>query len=342
MKTALIIGGTGTISLSLTRLMAAQGGWKTTLLNRGNRSDLIPARIETLQGDIRDVDAIRSIIEPRHFDVVANFLCYTAEDAEMCVDLFRGHTEQYIHISTCAGYTKPLSRLPLTEDAPYENTAWDYAIQKREAEAVFRNAKGFPLTTVRPSHTYDDRNIPLGVRGKNAWSSITRIEQGKPVIIHGDGTSLWTITHAEDFAVGFLGLMGNREAIGQTVNLVSDESLPWEVIYRRVGEALGKPVRALFLPSDEIARSNPTFVGGLLGDKSHSLIFDTSRLRRLVPSFRTRKRFDNNTLQKILATMRADPALQIADPEFDAWCDELCAANSERIVELDNRYRKTV
>ncbi len=342
MKTALIIGGTGTISLSLTRLLATQGGWKTTLLNRGNRSDLIPPGIETLQGDIKDADGIRSILASRHFDVVANFLCYTRDEAEACVDLFRGHAGQYIHISTCAGYTKPLTRLPITEDAPYNNTAWDYAVKKVEAEAVFRQARDFPLTVVRPSHTYDDRNLPLGVRGKNAWSTITRIEQDKPVVIHGDGTSLWTITHAEDFAVGFLGLMGNREALGQTVNLVSDETLPWEVIYRRVGTALGKPVRALFMPSDEIAASNPSFVGGMLGDKSHSLVFDTSRLRRLVPAFRTRKRFDDNTIQKILTTMRADPALQIADPEFDAWSDELCAVNPGRIVELDNRYRKTV
>lgn len=339
MKKALIIGGTGTISLSLTRLLATQPDWKIYLLNRGNHPELIPQGVESLMGDIADARAVHELIAPHQFDTVANFLCYTAEDANKNVELFLGKTLQYIHISSCAAYRKPIERYPITEDAPIGNTAWDYGLAKGECEHAFRQHPDFPLTIVRPSHTYDNRNLPLAVRGKNAWSTITRIEQGKPVILHGDGTSLWTLTHSEDFAVGFLGLMDNPAALGQAVNLVSDESLSWEMIYRRIGAAIGVPVRALFLTSEEIARRNPAYRGGLMGDKAHSLIFDNSRLCALAPAFQTTKRFDEATIRAVLDTMRADPALQKADPEFDAWCDATCAECADKIVELGNRYR---
>lgn len=339
MKKALIIGGTGTISLSLTRLLAAQPEWKTYLLNRGSHPELIPQGVESLIGDIADAHVVRELIAPHQFDTVANFLCYTPDDANKCVELFLGKTLQYIHISSCAAYRKPIERYPITEDAPIGNTAWDYGLLKGECEHAFRQHPDFPLTIVRPSHTYDNRNLPLAVRGKNAWSTITRIEQGKPVIIHGDGTSLWTLTHSEDFAVGFLSLMDNTAALGQAVNLVSDETLSWEVIYQRIAAAIGKPIRALFLTSEEIALSRPSLRGGLMGDKAHSLIFDNSRLRALAPAFQTTRRFDAATVGAVLDTMRASPALQLADPEFDAWCDATCAEYAGRIVEIDNRYR---
>ena len=339
MKKVLIIGGTGTISLSLTRLLATRPDWKTYLLNRGTQPELVPAEVETLKGDITDTAAVRDLIAPHQFDAVANFRCYTPKDAEESVDLFLGKTLQYLHISSCSAYRKPIERYPITEDAPIGNPAWDYALAKCECEQAFRRHPDFPLTVVRPSHTYDNRNLPLALRGKNSWSTITRIEQGKPVIIHGDGAGLWTLTHAEDFAVGFLGLMENPAALGETVNLVSDETLTWEVIYRRIASALGRPLRALFLTSEEIARVRPSARGGLLGDKTHSLLFDNSRLRLLAPAFQTRKRFDESTIQTILTTMRATPALQIPDPEFDAWCDATCAEHADRIVEVDNRYR---
>jgi nucleoside-diphosphate-sugar epimerase len=333
MKKALIIGGTGTISLSLTRLLATRPDWKTYLLNRGTHPELIPAGVETLKGDIADTAALRELIAPHQFDAVANFLCYNPDDAEKNVDIFLGKTLQYLHISSCAVYRKPIERYPITEDAPTGNAAWDYALAKSECEETFRRHPDFPLTMVRPSHTYDNRNLPLAIRGQNAWSTITRIEQGKPVIIHGDGASVWTLTHAEDFAVGFLGLMENPAALGQTVNLVSDEALTWEIIYRRIASTLGRPLRALFLTSEEVSRARPSLRGNLLGDKSHSLIFDNSRLRRLAPDFQTRKRFDEGTIRTVLDTMRADPALQIADSEFDAWCDETCARHADRIFE---------
>lgn len=326
---ALFIGGTGTISMAITRLVAANPAWELFLLNRGNRNAALPPGVKTITADINDVGAVKKALAGQSFDVVANFIGYTPYDARRDIELFIGKTRQYIFVSTCAAYHKPVVDLPITESTPQKNPFWTYASDKIASEQVlwdaFRNMD-FPLTVVRPSHTYDNRRLPIGVGGSGlAWQVLQRMRRGKPVVVHGDGTTMWTVTHADDFAVGFAGLMANPHALGHAVNVVSDDVYTWNAIYGIYADILGVKLNTVHIPSEYIARARPDFAGTIHGDKAHCLVFDNSKLRRFSPAFQTRNRLPQ-AARVIIAGMDAKPELQKEDADFDRWCDDICKA----------------
>lgn len=323
-----MIGGTGTISMSITRLLASGTEWKVTLLNRGNRTEELPKGVESLIGDINDTDHIKKILENRHFDVVANFFAFTTEEVRRDVQLFSGKTGQYIFVSSASAYQKPVQHFPITESTPLKNPFWEYSRKKIACEDLLMHEyreHNFPLTIVRPSQTYDNRTVPIPMRTvKSGWQTISRIRDGKPVIIHGDGNVLWTVTHSDDFAQGFAGLLANPNAIGQAVNIVSDDVLTWNQIFNIMADALGVPLNPVYMTSEAIVQSNPLFEGTLLGEKAHCVFFDTTKLKRLVPWYCPRIRFAD-VAKNIIDGILTNPKLQVPDPEFDKWCDAVLA-----------------
>lgn len=329
---ALFIGGTGTISMAISRQLLNHG-WELFLLNRGNRQiDLPEGKYIPLKADINDEQRVAKLIEGMHFDVVADFIAYVPEQLERDVRLFAGRTDQFIFISSASVYQTPLSDYKITEGTPLSNPRWKYSRNKIACENYLINEyreKGFPVTIVRPSHTYDERSIPTGVHGHNgSWQIAKRMLEGKPVIIHGDGTALWTMTHNSDFAKGFIGLMGNPHAIGESVQITSDESLTWNQIYQAIARSLGVELQAVHVASETLAAcSDYDLEGSLLGDKANTVVFDNTKLKRLVPGFQSLVRFDQgirNTIENILKT----PELQKEDPEFDLWCDSIIEAQN--------------
>ncbi|MBB3111091.1 nucleoside-diphosphate-sugar epimerase [Paenibacillus phyllosphaerae] len=323
---ALFIGGTGTISAAITRQLA-EAGHELYLLNRGNKNAGLPANVKIIQADINDEAQVASLIEGHNFDVVADFIAFEPAQLERDYRLFQGRTKQFMFISSASAYQTPLSDYRITEGTPLSNPYWGYSRNKIACEEyLIRQYRdnGFPITIVRPSHTYDERSIPLGVHGnKGTWQVARRMLANKPVIIHGDGTSLWTMTHNRDFAKGFIGLMGNIHAIGESVHITSDESVTWNQIYEIIADALGVKLQAVYVASEFLAAcSTQDYRGGLLGDKANSVVFDNSKLKRLVPEFVATTRLDQGikeTIQHILA----HPELQTEDPEFDQWCDKV-------------------
>jgi nucleoside-diphosphate-sugar epimerase len=334
---ALFIGGTGTISTAISSSLVRQG-WELYLLNRGNNTDRVPEGAKVIKADINDEAKAAALIKDLDFDVVADFIAFVPSQVERDIRLFSGKTRQYIFISSASAYQKPLSDYRITESTPLSNPYWEYSRNKIACEELLISEyrkNGFPITIVRPSHTYDDRSIPLGVHGdKGSWQVARRMLENKPVIIHGDGTSLWTLTHNSDFAKGFIGLMGNIHAVGEAVNITSDESLTWNQIYEIIAAALGVKLNAVHLPSDYLAAcSNYDFTGSLIGDKANTVVFDNSKLKRLVPGFNATVRFDQG-IKIILDKVLSNPELQKADPEFDSWCDRVIENYRGSIVPL--------
>jgi nucleoside-diphosphate-sugar epimerase len=326
---ALFIGGTGTISSSITRQLAEQGH-ELYLLNRGNRGSELPDGVRGLQADIHDEEAVAKLIEDLSFDVVADFIAFVPSHLERDYRLFKDKTKQFIFISSASAYQKPLSDYRITESTPLSNPYWEYSRNKIACEEYLMKQyreQGFPITIVRPSHTYSERSIPLGVHGRQgSWQVAKRMLENKPVIIHGDGTSLWTMTHSDDFAKGFIGLMGNLHAIGEAVGITSDESLTWNQIYECIAASLGVKLNAVHVPSSFLAAcSDLDFTGGLIGDKANSVVFDNSKLKRLVPGFVATTRFDQG-IQSTIDHILAHPELQLEDAEFDDWCDRVVQA----------------
>ena len=320
----LLIGGTGTISLSISRRLL-QLGWELTLLNRGSGKNQVP-EAELIQADMADEQAVREKLAGQRFDVVAQFIAYTPEQVERDIRLFEGMCSQYIFISTASAYHKPPLSFPVTESTPLHNPYWQYSRDKAACEEVLMQAyrqRGFPATIVRPSHTYGDRGLPLALRGhKGVWQIIDRMLKQKPVVIPGDGTNLWTVTWSKDFAVGFVGLMGNIHAIGEAVHITSDEALPWNQIYRTVADILGRPFLPCYVPSTLLGLvKDSDWEGGLLGDKANCAVFDNTKIKRLVPEFRCTTRFDQGA-RISLHNFLTDPTLQVPDPAFDAFCDK--------------------
>ncbi len=335
----LLIGGTGTISMAITRLLAAQGH-ELYLLNRGSRSSELPEGVKTFKADISDETETDRILADMTFDCVGEFIGFVPSQVERDFRLFRNRTKQYIYISSASAYLKPPKGYVITEDTPLENPYWEYSRNKKACEEyLFERYRkdGFPVTVVRPSHTYDERSVPLGVHGNGgSWQVVKRIMDGKPVIIHGDGSSLWTITHNSDFAKGYVGLIGNRKAIGEAFHITSDESVPWNDIYRAIADALGVELRPYYVSSRMLAdMSDYDYEGGLIGDKSNSVVFDNSKLRSLVPDFKC----EVSAREGITMTVRnilAHPELQNSDPEFDQWCDRVIAALDKAKEEVLN------
>lgn len=327
---ALFIGGTGTISMAITRLLADSPDWELTLLNRGTRTLELPRGVRTVTADISDEAAAAKALEGMTFDCVCDFIAFDPAQLERDYRLFAGRTKQFMFISSASAYQKPLSDYRITESTPLANPHWEYSRKKIACEEFLMRMyreNGFPVTIVRPSHTYDERNLPLGVKGKNgAWQVVKRMLEGKPVLIHGDGASLWTITHNTDFAKGFAGLMGNVHAIGESYHITSDESVTWNQIYAIIADELGVALNACHVPSDFLAAvSDYDFEGSLLGDKACTVVFDNSKIKRAVPGFVCTVRADQG-LRRTIRHLLSSPDLQREDPEFDAFCDRVIAA----------------
>ena len=338
-KKALFIGGTGTISTGITRQLAANPEWELTLLNRGSRSEAVPAGVKVIQADINDEADVASKLAGTQWDCVCDFIGFLPAQVERDWRLFRDKTKQYMYISSASAYQKPSISPFITEGTPLVNPYWQYSRDKIACEHFLMEkfrTEGYPVTIIRPSHTYDERKVPLGIHGrKSSWPVLRRILNGKPVILHGDGTSQWTLTHNSDFAKGFIGLMGNPHALGDVFQITSDETLTWRQIYEIISDVLGVPYKPCFVPSDLLVAVDPGFdlEGELLGDKTWNVLFDNSKLKRAVPDFRCTTRFDQgirNTIENILA----HPELQIEEPEFDAWCDRVVAAMEQAKASL--------
>ena len=334
MKRALFIGGTGTISTAIVRRLAAQREWEVWVLNRGNRGHVLPEGVKQIIADIDDEAAVLKAIDGMMFDTVCEFIGFRVEQVERDYRLFRGRTRQYIYTSSASAYHKPAASYVITEGTTLANPHWQYSRDKIACEEFLMRKyreEGFPVTIVRPSHTYDERSVPIGVQGKNGcWQVIRRIMDGKPVIIQGDGSSLWTLTFNSDFAVGYTGLMGNRHAIGEAFHITGDEVLTWNQIYATIADILGVTLRPYHVASDYLSAVGDKygfdFEGSLTGDKSVCVVFDNAKLKRAVPDMATTVRFDQGA-RIALDYMLAHPEeCQIEDPEFDAWCDRVIDA----------------
>lgn len=328
MKKALFIGGTGTISTAITQRIASMPEWELYLINRGNRSRVIPPNVKLILADINDEEDVRLKLEGLQFDCVCDFIGFVPSQVERDYRLFKDITKQYMYISSASAYEKPVSNYIITEETPLVNPYWQYSRDKIACEAFlmekYRN-EGFPVTIIRPTYTYDERSVPLSVMGNSgSWQVLDRMLQGKQVIIHGDGTSLWTMTHNSDFAKGFTGLMANEKAIGQAIQITSDETLTWTQIYQCVADALGVELRPYYISSYFLADIAPEydFEGGLLGDKACSVVFDNSKLKSLVPDFKPEVPFAQG-IKRTVDYIHEHPQLKRPDPQFDAWCDNI-------------------
>ena len=330
----LFIGGTGVISSACSRL-AVSRGIDLYLLNRGQTVRPIPEGAHILQGDIRDRASVDHALGDATFDVVVNWINFVPEHVEADIELFRDRTGQYVFISTASAYQKPLSNLPITESTPLVNPFWAYSRAKIACEErlmrAYRENK-FPITIVRPSHTYDRTKVPL----IGHYTDIDRMRRGKKVIVHGDGTSLWVLTHHEDFAKGFVGLLGNPHALGHAFHITSDELLTWNQIYTTLAHAAGVEPQIVHIPSDLIAAFEPEVGAGLLGDKAHSVIFDNSKIKRLVPDFEATIPFARGA-EEIVAWFDGDPARRVVDEEVDHLIDRIIA--SYEAVSADGGFK---
>jgi nucleoside-diphosphate-sugar epimerase len=319
----LFIGGTGIISSACVELAIARG-IDMVLLNRGRGTRPIPANVPVMQGDIRDKNATAQLLKDMTFDVVVNFVAFTPEHIETDLELFRGRTKQYIFISSASIYQKPPVNCPATESTPLHNPYWPYSQAKIACEERLMRAyreDGFPITIVRPSHTYDATSIPLD--GK--YTVLDRMRAGKKVIVHGDGTSLWTLTHHRDLAKGFVGLLGNPHALGEAIHITSDEVLTWNQIVSILANAMGVEAHIVHIPSEVIAAYDPAWGAGLLGDKAHSMVFDNTKIKRLVPDYVASIPFHQGAAE-IIAWYASHPAAQQVDEKRNQLIDTMIAA----------------
>jgi nucleoside-diphosphate-sugar epimerase len=331
---ALFIGGTGTISSAISSL-ALERGWELHLLNRGNRQ--LPEGARQIQADIRDEADVREKLAGMRFDVVADFIAFTPDQVERDFRLFSGLAGQYIFISSASAYQKPPASPFITESTPVHNPFWQYSRDKIACEDLLTNLyrkEGFPITIVRPSHTYGERSVPVALHGgKGSYQVLDRMKKGKKVIVPGDGTSLWTLTSSADFARAFLGLMGNVHAVGETYHITSDESLTWNQAHEIVAAALGVEAKLVHIPSDVLSALNPEWLGGLTGDKANSVIFLNDKIKRAVPGFAATTRFDQG-VRETVRYVESHPECQTLDPEFDAWCDRIIEAWERAVATL--------
>ena len=338
---ALFIGGTGQISMAIVKRLAEETDWEVWLLNRGSRNEELPEGVHSIVADIHDEGDVAEKISGMTFDTVCEFIGFKVEDVERDYRLFKGKTRQYIFTSSASAYHKPAASYVITEGTALANPYWQYSRDKIACEDFLMKKyreEGFPVTIVRPSHTYDERHIPLGVHGKKGfWQVIKRMMDGKPVIIQGDGTSLWTVTFNKDFAIGYTGLMGNRHAIGEAFQITGDETLSWNQIYATIADALGVELKAYHVSSEFLSAAGDPygfdFEGSLIGDKAVSVVFDNSKLKRAVPDMKTTVRYDQG-VRIALKYVMEHPECQVEDPEFDEWCDRVISVLDKAKAEL--------
>lgn len=318
----LFLGGTGVIS-SASSALAVERGIDLTLFTRGASGRPVPEGARVRHVDVRDPAALREAVAGQEFDAVVDWLAFTPDHVAADLEVFEGVTGQLVFISSASAYQTPPNRLPVTESTPLRNPWWQYSRDKIACEDVLMAAyrdRGAPVTIIRPSHTYDASLVPLD----GGWTAVERMRQGRPVVVHGDGTSLWTLTHHTDFARGLVPLLGDPRALGEAFGITGDDVLTWDQIARALAAAAGTEARIVHVPSDVINAEDPRWGAGLLGDKAHSMVFDTTKLRRLVPEFTTTVRFEAGA-REIVAWHDADPARKRVDPELDALMDRLAA-----------------
>jgi nucleoside-diphosphate-sugar epimerase len=324
----LFIGGTGIISSACARVAVAHG-IDLAVLNRGRSTNRpLPAGVTTLVADIREPRSVREKIKDLDFDAVVDWVAFMPEQVQADIELFAGRTRQYVFISSASAYQTPPARVPVTESTPLRNPFWAYSRAKIACEdllvAAYRE-QGFPVTIVRPSHTYDQTSVPFD----GGWTVLGRMLAGQPVIVPGDGTSLWTLTHHEDFARAFVPLLGHQRTLGEAIHITSDDVLTWNQIAQALAAALGVTARLMHVPSDAIAAADPDWGAGLLGDKAHSMIFDNAKVRGLVPGWRAVIPFEQGA-REIADWYLADPARQVTDTRLDAVMDKLAVTWSQR------------
>lgn len=317
----LFIGGNGIIS-SASSALAVQRGYDLTLLNRG-RSTVRPTieGVRHLTGDAGDAASVAAAVGDETFDVVVDFRAFTPEQVARDIELFDGRCRQYVFISSASAYQKPVARLPITESTPLRNPFWQYSRDKIAGEDLLVTAyreRGFPATIVRPSHTYDGTSVPI----LGGWTAVDRMRRGEPIVVPGDGTSLWTLTNTRDFAVAFVGLLGNYRAVGEAFHITSDEVLTWDRITEELARAAGAEFRPVHVASEAIGRELPEHGPGLVGDKAHSVIFDNAKVKALVPEYLAVIPFWRGA-QEIVEWHDADVSRRIVDPQLDAAFDRL-------------------
>ncbi|WP_412816931.1 SDR family oxidoreductase [Micromonospora sp. MS34] len=317
----LFIGGSGIISSACARLAVEQGIELTVLTRGGDTVRPVPPQATALRADIRDPGSVRAAIGGREFDAVVDWVAFTPEHVQTDLDLFRGRTGQYVFISSASAYQTPPARVPIVESMPLRNPFWQYSRDKIACEDVLTAAyrdEAFPATIVRPSHTYDRTSVPFD----GGWTALGRMRQGREIVVHGDGTSLWTLTHHADFARGFVPLLGDPRTLGDVFHITSDEALTWNQIAETLAAAAGVEARIVHVPSDAIAAADPEWGAGLLGDKAHSMLFDNAKLRSVVPDYVPTIPFARGA-REIVAWHDEDPARQRVDARLDAVMDQL-------------------
>ncbi|NJM05718.1 SDR family oxidoreductase [Candidatus Gracilibacteria bacterium] len=334
----LFIGGTGLISTACTELAIAQG-IELVLLNRGNQPP--PAGASVLKADIHNPADVAQALANQHFDVVVNWVAFTASDVERDITLFRERTRQYIFISSASAYQKPASHYLITEDTPLYNPYWEYSRNKIACEERLLRAyrdEGFPCTIVRPSFTYGDSQIPLAANSwQRPYTAVARLRQGKPLIVPGDGTSLWVMTHNSDFAKGFNGLLGHQQAIGHAFHITSDEALTWDQLTEAVAAAAGAKANIIHIASDFLAACLPEMTGTLIGDKARSAVFDNTKIKRFVPRYCATLPFARG-IERCLAWFDADPARRQIDEAADQQWDRLIAAYEQGLTVARSQF----
>ena len=334
MKKVLIIGGTGTISSPITRILSQDGNVDLYVLNRGSRKDELPDRVHRLKADIRkDTEEIKEMIKDLYFDSIISFLIMDKNDAKINIDLFKGKTDQFIFISTVVALDHIIS-CNVDEDLPYGNRFSNYGRNKEECEKLFLNEKDFPVTIVRPTQTYSENRIPLSLKGKTYWSVCSRMIQGKEVIVHGDGQSVWAGTHADDFARLFMPLVANRETIGEIYQIMNPESYTWDMIYQTLADELGGTYKPVYISSELLDGSKKyNWKESIHGDKHFSNIFDISKIRKLNPDHRFSIDMKKG-IKMFVEYMNEHPEEKKEDPEFDRWCDDTI----EKYKKLKERF----
>jgi nucleoside-diphosphate-sugar epimerase len=331
----LFIGGTGNISTAVSKL-AVSSGIDLYLLNRGKTRQIIFGA-KTITCDITDIKELKKTLNNRHWDVVVNWIAFTVDDIKRDIDLFYGRTKQYIFISSASAYQKPLSYPIVTESTPLANPFWEYSRNKIACEDVLNKEyreRNFPVTIVRPSHTYDTV-VPVSVGKWNDYTMMDRMERGKKIIVHGDGTSLWTLTHSEDFAKGFLGLIGHQQAIGHAFHITSNEILNWNQIYETMASTLGVKIDIIHISSDFICRYDESYTGTLLGDKAYSVIFDNSKIKKFVPGFTATITFKEG-FKRTIAWFNDNPEYKTVDDGVNKMLDSIISAY-ERKLQTEDR-----